>query len=519
MLVDVNDASTIAKNHDRTKLFYQTSPHSISTWGTFPLRTTSETADNQHHGGAALQPSSCPAGHSDLVGPNDDRRIRSRPPICFILPGPSLCLFLCFGKEFFLSLVSDTIEDQLGVDGSEFKSSENSLKLPSEPARHFPPPSFDCSSTHDDAKAPSSPSLPPSSASSRLRLEPRLDSQAVRAQDLLTGPRAPHRLPPVNPPFYMAVVVRELKRVETENPLVLVDEVDKIVKGMNGGPRACCSKCTTWCRASVSSPVTRTSSSNSPACSLPAPLTPSTPNLRRSSTAWRCLRSQATCPRRRSPSHHVPRPAGKGGERAGFCGCQGDAGGGGRADKLLFEEERIQEVEEAYLEARASCPPGQSSPVNYNDFAPSPVSSLRLHNHTAPGLTLLTLFRPPYLSCTSLLCVDIEILIRVHEYVSAYTMGLYEFFYQELKTQTLALTGVVNAIIIGKNDIHVIYSVYDHDYSCSCRAPTTAGIIFVFVKCCRRGRKSQASFNGSGKKKELFWEVVETSIAGVRPAS
>ncbi|KDR69541.1 hypothetical protein GALMADRAFT_145297 [Galerina marginata CBS 339.88] len=220
-----------------------TSPHSISTWATFPLRTTSETADNQHHGGAALQPSPCPSRNSDLVGPdwpNTTTASYTAESCPAFLSVSSSVLGTNSSSLWSPSFVKpksgtgmasaaphnndkDTINVQLGEDGIEFESLENSLKSPSEPARPSPTPSADCLLTHDDTNAPSSPSSPPSSASSPPSPRTQALALPITCPQLITDS--------------VAVIVGELKWVETENPLVLVDNIGFFDHQLHGRPR------------------------------------------------------------------------------------------------------------------------------------------------------------------------------------------------------------------------------------------------------------------------------------------
>ncbi|KDR71961.1 hypothetical protein GALMADRAFT_143316 [Galerina marginata CBS 339.88] len=204
----------------------------------------------------------------------------------------------------------------------------------------------------------------------------------------------------------------------------------------------------------------------------------------------------------------VPRPAGERGERAGFCGCSGDAGGGRRADKVLFEEEQNQEVAEAYREDQEE---GGIEFVQDLGERKPPISNFRCHvtperlhfsifffsfqriprarvassrlstimaspprlfrhtasgNQTAPGLTPLTLFSTlsvMYVFCAISDLIDIEILAHIREYVSEYTTGSYRFLYRfsirktypPRRSRVLYFDGVVSDIIITYTRSHL----------------------------------------------------------------
>ena len=95
-------------------------------------------------------------------------------------------------------------------------------------------------------------------------------------------------------------LVRALKDAGTMNPVVMLDEVDKVGADWRGDPCRRCSRSSTLPRTTRSATTTSTSSSISRTCSSSPRRTSPRRSPGRSSTAWRWSASTATRPTRRS---------------------------------------------------------------------------------------------------------------------------------------------------------------------------------------------------------------------------
>jgi ATP-dependent Lon protease len=113
-------------------------------------------------------------------------------------------------------------------------------------------------------------------------------------------------------------LVRALRDAGTMNPVIMLDEVDKIGRTGEATRRRRCSRSSTPRRTTPSAIITWTSSSTSRRCSSSPPRTWPTRSRPRSSTGWRSSGSTATRPRRRSESR--ARTSGPGSWSATACG-------------------------------------------------------------------------------------------------------------------------------------------------------------------------------------------------------